>query len=143
MRLRLLRCCLVLAALTWGIAGCGVFLSWSTLSAALQGLGAGPLVFDPMLDYWVRMASGAFGLLGGLYLVLLVQPGKHWAMIPWFGGLMLVEGIVLLGHGLRLSLAPWPFYADVGACLVAGAGILWLTGSGKSAAGGNQGSVQE
>lgn len=127
MQLRLLRLLLGFAALAWGISLVGVFLSWSAAAGALQGLGARPIAYDPMLDYWLRMASGAFGLVGCWYLVLMIWPRKFAAAIPWFGALMLVEGCILLIHGVRLSLPPLPFYADTAASYVGGGGILWLS----------------
>src|SRR5690348_8887032 len=116
MRLRLLRLLLGAAAFVWGVSICGVFMSWSAASQALQGLGAQPIHYDPMLDYWLRMAAGAFGLVGLWYLVLTIWPGKFQVAIPWFGVLMLIEGVILLVHGLRLSLPPFPFYGDTAAC---------------------------
>ena len=127
MNLRLLRLALALAALTWGISIAGIFLSWRTATDALQGLGAQPIAYDRMLDYWLRMASGAFALLGGWYLVLAIWPQKFAAAIPWFGGLMLAEGCVLLFHGIRLSLPPFPFHGDTIACFVGGGAILLLS----------------
>jgi len=44
---------------------------------------------------------------------------------------MLVEGIILLVHGLRLALPPFPFYGDVPACFLGGAGILLLSRHAK------------
>jgi hypothetical protein len=64
MHLRLLRLFLGFAAFAWGISVVGVFLSWSAAAEALQGLGAQPIVYDRMLDYWLRMAAGAFALVG-------------------------------------------------------------------------------
>jgi len=32
-----------------------------------------------MLDYWLRMMSGAFALVGGWYLVLMLRPKKYCA----------------------------------------------------------------
>jgi uncharacterized membrane protein HdeD (DUF308 family) len=77
------------------------------------------------------MAAGAFALIGGWYLVLMLWPQKFHAAIPWFGTLMLVEGVILLVHGLRLSLQPFPFYGDVSACFLGGAGILLLSRHAK------------
>src|SRR5215831_13801251 len=131
MQLRLLRIVLGFAALAWGASFYGVFASWPAATQALQGLGAQPIAYDRMLDYWLRMASGAFGLIGCLYLVLMIWPVKYHAIIPWFGVLMLLEGAILLAHGARLSLPPFPFYGDVVACLVGGGGILWLARSAK------------
>lgn len=127
MKLRLLRLTLVFSALAWGVSLFGVFASWPAVETVFQELGAKAIKHDPMLDYWLRMAAGLFSLVGVLFLVLAFRPQQHWAIIPWFGGLMLVEGSVLLVHGLRLRLSPIPFVADTLACLGAGAAILYLS----------------
>lgn len=127
MHLRLLRIFLGFAAFAWGVSMFGVFLSWDSAVQALQGLGARTINYDPMLDYWLRMAAGAFTLVGVWYLMLMLWPAKFHAAIPWFGGLMLVEGLILLAHGIRLSLPPFPFYADTAACLIGGGAILYLS----------------
>jgi hypothetical protein len=79
-----------------------------------------------MMDYWLRMASGAFALVGTGYLMLALNPRKFALVLPWFGWVMVVEGIILFVHGLRLGLPPFPFYGDVSASLVGGIGILLL-----------------
>ena len=127
MHLRLLRLFLGFAAFAWGISVFGVFLSWSAATEALQGLGAQPIAYDRMLDYWLRMAAGAFALVGCWYLVLMIWPQKFHLAVPWFGGFMMAEGVILLVHGLRLSLQPFPFYADTAACFVGGGAILYLS----------------
>ncbi len=129
MKLSLLRLTLVFSALAWGVSLFGVFASWPAAEAVFQELGAKNIAHDPMLDYWLRMAAGLFSLVGALFLVLALRPQQHRAIIPWFGGLMLVEGFVLLVHGLRLRLSPIPFVADTLACLGAGAAILYLSRS--------------
>jgi hypothetical protein len=105
----------------------GIFVSWPIAADALHGLGAQSITYDRMLDYWLRMVSGAFTLIGVLYFVLMIQPYKYRAIIPWFGVLMLIEGIILLMHGIRLGLPPFPFYADTAACLVGGGGTCWFS----------------
>jgi FtsH-binding integral membrane protein len=124
MQMRLLRLFLGFSALAWGVSAVGVFVSWQEADSLLEGLGAKPIAYDPMLDYWLRMAAGAFALVGVWYLILTIRPRKFLAAIPWFGALMLVEGLILLVHGLRLSLPPFPFCGDVSACFIAGGGIL-------------------
>lgn len=131
MQIRLLRLFLGFAACAWGVSAVGVFASWPAAERALEGLGAHPIAYDRMLDYWLRMAAGAFTLIGAWYLMLMIWPRKFYAAIPWFGGLMLVEGLILLVHGLRLSLPPFPFYGDVTACLIGGGGIVWLSPHAK------------
>lgn len=126
MKLRLLRILLGFSAFAWGVSVFGVFLSWPAAENALEGLGAQPITYDRMLDYWLRMASGAFTLVGCWYFVLMLWPGKFHAAIPWFGALMVAEGLILLVSGVRLSLPPFPFYADTAISFVCGGGILLL-----------------
>ena len=126
MRLRLLRILLFFSAIAWGVSVVGVIVPWSTAVGFLQGLGLAEVPHDPMLDYWLRMASGAFFLVGVLFLLFALNPIKYANVIPLFGGLMIIEGIVLLVHGIRLHLPPFPFYADTAACLMAGMGIIYL-----------------
>ena len=124
MGLRLLRLFLGFSAAAWGVSIVGIFLSWSTAAQALEGLGAQNLAYNQMLDYWLRMASGAFGLVGCWYLILMIWPHRYSVAIPWFGVLMIAEGLILLVHGIRLSLPPLPFYGDTAACFLGGGGIL-------------------
>ena len=126
LKLRLLRVALVFSALVWGVSAFGVFLKWEAAAAALQGMGAKPIAYDHMLDYWLRMASGAFALVGTGFLLLAIFPRKYAVMLPWFGWIMIVEGVILLTHGLRLGLGPFPFVGDVLASFAGGIGILTL-----------------
>jgi hypothetical protein len=130
-RFRLLRLILFLCAATWGVAAVGVFLPWETATNVLEGLGTRPISYDPMLNYWLRMAAGAFGLIGLGYLFVALKPQKYVIVLPYCGWLMLIEGFVLLSHGIRLHLPPFPFYGDVSACLLAGVGILLLKKSAQ------------
>ena len=132
MPLRFLRLFLFSAAIGWGVTGVGIFASWPQVNVIAQGMGAKPIAYDPMLDYWLRMISGAFALVGLWYLALALWPRKFAAAIPWFGAIMLAEGVILLAHGLRLGLGPFPFYGDVSACLILGAGILFLSRAARS-----------
>ena len=43
---------------------------------------------------------------------------------------MLVEGVILAAHGIRLSLPPFPFYADVAASFLGGGGIMYFSRQG-------------
>ncbi len=126
MNLRLLRIFLLLAALGWIVCIVGVFASWSRTVGILHDLGGPVMPYDRMMDYWLRMIAAACTLVGLLYLLLALQPAKYRAIIPWFGWVMVLEGIVLLVHGLKLGLPPFPFYGDVIASFVSGVGILWF-----------------
>lgn len=126
LQFRLLRVVLLFSAFVWGVSAFGIFMKWEAAAGALQGMGAKPIAYDPMLDYWLRMASGAFALVGTGYLLLAIFPRKYAVMLPWFGWIMILEGIILLTHGLRLGLGPFPFVGDVSASLLGGLGILTL-----------------
>jgi hypothetical protein len=131
MKLRLLRFLLVFSAIGWGVCIVGVFASWPQVTSIAQGMGAKTIAYDPMLDYWLRMICGAFTLVGVWYLALALWPRKFAVAIPWFGWLMIVEGVILLASGLRLGIGPFPFYGDVSACFLGGAGILSFARSAK------------
>jgi hypothetical protein len=125
MRLRLLRLALGFSAFAWGVSVFGVFMPWPEAVRTLKNMGAMAIPNDPMLQYWLRMASGAFALVGVWFGVMAIRPRMYHAAIPWFGGLMLVEGLILGWHGLALGLPPLPFYGDVTACLLGGGLISW------------------
>ena len=44
---------------------------------------------------------------------------------------MILEGVILLVSGLRLSIGPFPFYGDVSACFVGGFGIVYFARHAK------------
>lgn len=125
--MRLLRLALLFAAAAWGISAFGIFASWSTAAQALQDLGAQPIQYNPMLEYWFRMTAGAFTFIGCCFLALAIWPTRFQQAIPWFGGFLVAEGIVLLVHGTKLSLPALPFYFDTIACLVSGTAIIVLS----------------
>jgi len=89
----------------------------------------------------VTKDDAALGLMGLMVVfarrkdtipeMLMLWPKKFYAAIPWFGALMVAEGIILLVHGLRLGLGPFPFYGDVSACLLGGVGILCFARAAK------------
>ena len=126
MKYRLLRLLLFASAFAWAVSVAGVVLPRSDVVMALNGLGAKEVPADPMLDYWFRMAAGAFTGIGVFFLIIAIRPGRFANVIPIAAGLMFLEGIVLLIHGLRLGLTPLPFYCDTAFCLLVGGGIWFL-----------------
>lgn len=115
---------LLAGALGWGISILGVLLPWSVMDVILQNMGATAPVADLQIQYWFRMATGAWSIIGFLYLMVLLKPQKYNNLIPLLGWGSLFEGIVLLIHGLYLNLPLFPFVGDVGFCLVVGGGLL-------------------
>jgi len=126
MKYRLLRLLLFVAAFAWAVSAAAVVLPWPAAVVALNGLGAGSIPNDPMLDYWLRMAAGAFTGVGVFFFIVGLWPSRFKNVIGLIAALMFFEGIVLLIHGLRLGLNPFPFYADTMCCLLVGGGIFLL-----------------
>ena len=123
---RLLRLLLFVAAFGWAISVVGIVVPWRTAEVALSGLGAAPIPHDPMLDYWLRMACGAFVAMGCIFLAAAVNPRRFRPFFPFVTVLMVAQGFILLIHGLRLGLRPFPFWRDVSFCILVGVGILVL-----------------
>ena len=63
-------------------------------------------------------------MIGFLYLMILLKPQKYNNIIPLLAWGTLFEGIILLVHGLYLSLPLFPFAGDVSFCLTVGGGLL-------------------
>jgi hypothetical protein len=130
----LLRLFLIYAALGWGVCLLGVLVPGGMafdLLAQISGIDASPFKSDPLFDYWLRMAAGAFSMIGAGYLGLAIWPMRFYQVLPFAGGFMVAEGLILAVHGLRLGLGPYPFYGDVAFCLAGGIGILCTMRSAK------------
>ena len=116
---------LTAGAIGWGIAVLGVLLPWNWIAPMLQNMGATAPVTDPQLQYWFRMATGAWSIIGFLFLVVLLFPSKYRNLVPLLAIGTLFEGVVLLSWGLFLKLPPFPFAGDVLFCIVVGCGLLF------------------
>ena len=116
---------LAAGAIGWGISIVGVFLPWRMMNIVLQNMGASAPVTDPQLQYWFRMATGAWSIIGFLFLMVLLFPAKYRNLVPLLAIGTLFEGVVLLLWGLFLKLPLFPFAGDVCFCLVVGCGLLF------------------
>ena len=121
---RLLRVILGLAAVVWGISLVAVLLPWPVVKSGLVALGAQPIPDDPMLVYWMRMACGAFFMIGVLFGAVLFNFKKYEVLIPLLAYLSIAEGLLLLLSGLWLGLPPFPFLGDSLFGLGVGLGLL-------------------
>ena len=115
---------LLAGAIGWGVSILGVLLPWSVMDIVLQNMGAASPITDVQVQYWFRMATGAWSIIGFLYLIVLLKPQKYNNLIPLLAWGTLFEGIVVLIHGLYLNLPIFPFAGDVGFCLIVGGGLL-------------------
>ncbi len=126
MKYRLLKLFLFFSAIIWGVSAFGLFLSWETIVHLLKGMGAEAIPADNMLQYWFRMAAGAFTGVGIFFLILALSPRKFANVLGLAAVLVVFEGIVIAVNGAILGLTPFPFLGDVLACLFVGGGIWFL-----------------
>lgn len=115
------------AGLGWGLTIAGVFLPWDWATEHLEKFGgSGKIPNDVMLNYWMRMAAGAFGFVGVFFLLAAWKPYEYKNIIPILAYGSLVEGAILLFYGLKFNLPLFPFGPDVAIALVPGIGILLM-----------------
>ena len=108
----------------WGIAVLGVLLPWDLMDRILRNMGAAAPITDPQIQYWFRMATGGWSIVGLFFLAVFLKPEKYKNLIPLLAGASLFEGVILLIHGMMLHLPWFPFAGDVAFCLLVGAGLL-------------------
>jgi hypothetical protein len=93
------------------------FTSWETGYGYLcDGMGAKPVIYQPIFKYWLNMASATFGCIGVLFLMIAIWPQKYVRMIPWATLQLLFVGAVLIVTGYHLGLEKVYFLGDVAYC---------------------------
>jgi len=115
----------VLAAVGWGMSIAGLMVSSQTAFELLNGMGAGDLAYNPMVDYWLRMTAFAFTAIGVQFLVVAIW-WRRFSSWAWAGAIFqLIGGIILLTTANKLALTSGNYQADVLFCL--STGLLMLT----------------
>lgn len=123
----LLNAFLIYSAIVWLVCLAGIFVPGVTafnLLSYIGGVEPDLLCSDPIYAYWLRMASSVFAFIGVLFLLPVFRPEKFQPLLPVLGIFMVVEGLILMVHGLMLKMPVTPMWSDVGVCLVGGIGIL-------------------
>ncbi|MEM7011219.1 MAG: hypothetical protein AAF585_07015 [Verrucomicrobiota bacterium] len=117
--LRILQLGLAMSGAGWGISFCFTFSSWTTGSAILAQMGAGQLDYDPMLNYWLKMASAAFGCIGIASGLACIWPVAFEKLVYLLGPFHAFLGVVLaisaFSNELRNDQHP-TFIADITFC---------------------------
>ena len=123
----ILKLLLLGAGLGWGLTVVGVFLPWEWATEHLEKFGGSDKIPDDvMLNYWMRMASGAFGFVGVFFLLAAWKPYVYKNIIPILAYGSIFEGAILLFYGIKFDLPIFPFGPDVAIALIPGIGILLL-----------------
>ena len=126
-KLTVLRLLLLVAGLGWGLTVIGVVLPWDWAVEHLEKFGgSGKIPNDVMLNYWMRMAAGAFGIVGAFFLLAAWDPILYKNIIPVLAYCSIFEGAILVFYGIKFDLPIFPFGPDVAIALIPGLGILLL-----------------
>src|SRR5262245_21909891 len=93
--LLILRLGLIISAFGWSISFYFTFHMWPEAVEWLYGMGAGPIDYQPLLGYWLKMASAVFGCIGVVAALAAFRPGRYVAIIHFLAWLHLVVGVTL------------------------------------------------
>ena len=121
--LRILRLGLILSACGWGISFFFTFVPWQTAANQLYDMGANKITYDPLLDYWLRMASSAFGCIGIASAIACVCPARFAGLIGLLGPFHFFVGTTLVVAAWRNQLDPEvhsTFIPDITFCFLTG-----------------------
>ncbi len=84
-------------------------------------MGAGTIEYRPLLDYWLKMASAAFGCIGIASILACIRPslfeGLVWLLGPFHGFIGVVLTASAISNELRPDRHP-TFVADITFCFV-------------------------
>jgi hypothetical protein len=119
--LRVLRLGLLLSSIGWGISFVFTFASWDSAADQLYLMGAYRIGYQPLLDYWLKMASATFGCIGIASAFACIRPASFEGLVYLLGPFHAFIGTVLaisaMTNGLRTDRHP-TFVADITFCFV-------------------------
>ena len=121
--LNTLRLGLLVSAIGWSISFYFTFASWGAATEQLYRMGADPIAYQPLLDYWLRMASSVFGCIGVGSAIACVRPRVLASFIRLLGPFHFVIGLTLSVAAYANHLAPRmhpTFIPDIVFCFLAG-----------------------
>jgi len=119
--LRALQIGLIFSSMGWGISFIFTFSSWDSASNQLYLMGAEPIEYQPLLDYWMKMASAAFGCIGIGSALACMRPVLFRGFILLLGPFHLFVGSVLVASAVtnQLNTESHPtFVADITFCFI-------------------------
>ena len=114
---------LIVSAVGWGIALYFTFAPWSAAAGQLQDMGAGPIPYNPLADYWLKMASCVFGCIGIASAIACFRPHAFASFIQLLGPFHFVVGTTLAISAYLNRLTPElhpSFIPDIVFCFLAG-----------------------
>jgi len=125
--LNTLRLGLALSAIGWGISFFFTFAPWRAATLQLYGMGANAIEYQPLLDYWLKMASSVFGCIGVASALASFRPRHFASLIVLLAPFHFIVGTTLLVAAGRNQMSPRlhpTFIPDVTFCFIVGILLL-------------------
>jgi hypothetical protein len=129
---------LLLSTCGWGISFYFTFAPWDSAAGQLYNMGAEHIPYDPLLSYWMRMASGVFGCIGIGSALACARPREFVSFIRLLGPFHFMVGSILAVAAVRNHLTPAlhpTFVPDITFCFVTGTLIQLPLMQGRKALG--------
>ena len=101
-----------------------LFLSDDAMAAVHQALGLGELPRTPIVGYLARTASLQYGLHGVLLWAASMNVARFAPLVPWLGGLKLLQAIAVAGIDATGGMPLWWTIVEPNCLALAGAGLL-------------------
>jgi len=121
--LNVLRLGLLASAVGWGISFFFTFSTWEIATNQLYDMGANTIPYDPLLNYWLKMASAAFGCIGIASALACARPHAFVGLIRLLGPFHFFIAVTLAVAAYQNHLTPNlhpTFIPDITFCLIAG-----------------------
>lgn len=122
--LRTLKAGLFLSAFGWGLSFVFTIEPWNSAVLRLYQMGAETIAYQPLLAYWLKMASAVFGCLGVASAVCFMRTERMIEVIRLLVPLHLIVGITLVSSAVSNKLDPAvhkSFVADISFCFLTAA----------------------
>jgi hypothetical protein len=138
--LAILRLGLFISTFGWGISFFFTIESWTAAVNRLYSMGASEIAYQPLLAYWLKMASAVFGCIGVVSALAFVWPNRFVSVIHVLAPFHLLVGATLAvaAYDNRLSPKLHPtFVWDISFCFATAALIgiplihMWRYGTKK------------
>lgn len=108
------------------VAAIPIFFPVNLMATIHQWLGLGEFPDQPITIYLARSTSLLYAIHGLLMVIVSLDLQRYWPLVPVFGWLHVIIGLLMLGIDLTTPM-PWYWTAAEGIPIsMAGLAIIWL-----------------
>lgn len=104
-----------------------IVLPWGIIEEIMMWFGLKAIPDNPEVMYFIRIASGVFGLIGIYFIILAKNPLAYGPMLNLGAYGLIIFGLLALIFGLSLNISPTIFLGDAIFGIVLGIVIATLS----------------